>query len=67
MTRTSLPQPHEQRKVEELLVKLSKVKPTLLNQRRLSRECLQFGQRAQQTRGCFSRHSESMDPTVPTA
>jgi len=27
MTRTSLPQPHEQRKVEELLVKLSKVKP----------------------------------------
>jgi hypothetical protein len=27
MTRTSLPQPHEQRKVEELLVKLSKMKP----------------------------------------
>jgi hypothetical protein len=27
MTRTSLPQPHEQRKVEELLVKLSKIKP----------------------------------------
>jgi hypothetical protein len=27
MTQTSLPQPHEQRKVEQLLVKLSKVKP----------------------------------------
>jgi hypothetical protein len=27
MTLTSLPQPHEQRKVEELLVKLSKMKP----------------------------------------
>jgi hypothetical protein len=27
MTQTSLPQPHEQRKVEALLVKLSKVKP----------------------------------------
>jgi hypothetical protein len=27
MTQTSLPQPHEQRKVEELLVKLSKMKP----------------------------------------
>jgi hypothetical protein len=27
MTQTSLPQPHEQRKVEKLLVKLSKVKP----------------------------------------
>ena len=27
MTPTSLPQPHEQRKVEQLLVKLSKVKP----------------------------------------
>jgi hypothetical protein len=27
MIRTSLPQPHEQRKVEALLVKLSKVKP----------------------------------------
>jgi hypothetical protein len=27
MTQTSLPQPHEQRKVEELLLKLSKVKP----------------------------------------
>jgi hypothetical protein len=27
MTRTSLPQPHEQRKLEELHVKLSKVKP----------------------------------------
>jgi len=27
MTQTSLPQPHEQRKVEKLLVKLSKVNP----------------------------------------
>jgi hypothetical protein len=27
MTWTSLPQPHEQRKLEELLVRLSKVKP----------------------------------------
>jgi hypothetical protein len=27
MTQTSLPQPHEQRKVEKLLVKLSKMKP----------------------------------------
>jgi hypothetical protein len=27
MTQTNLPQSHEQRKVEELLVKLSKVKP----------------------------------------
>jgi len=27
MTRTSPPQPHEQRKVEALLVKLSKMKP----------------------------------------
>jgi hypothetical protein len=27
MTRTSLPKPHEQHKVEELLVKLSKMKP----------------------------------------
>jgi hypothetical protein len=27
MKHTSLPQPHEQHKVEELLVKLSKVKP----------------------------------------
>jgi len=27
MKRTSLPQPHEQRKVEELLMKLSKMKP----------------------------------------
>jgi hypothetical protein len=27
MTHTSLPQPHEQRKVEKLLLKLSKVKP----------------------------------------
>jgi hypothetical protein len=27
MTRTTLPQPHEQRKVKELLVKLSKMKP----------------------------------------
>jgi hypothetical protein len=27
MIQTSLPQPHEQRKVEELLVKLSQVKP----------------------------------------
>jgi hypothetical protein len=28
MTQTSLPQPHEQRKIEELLMKLSKMKPT---------------------------------------
>ena len=27
MTRTALPQPHEQCKVEELLVRLSKMKP----------------------------------------
>jgi hypothetical protein len=27
MKQTSLPQPHEQRKVEELLVKLSKIRP----------------------------------------
>ena len=27
MIRTTLPQPHEQRKVEELLFKLSKMKP----------------------------------------
>jgi hypothetical protein len=27
MIQTSLPQPHEHRKVEELLVKLSKMKP----------------------------------------
>ena len=27
MTLTSLPQPHEQRKIERLLVKLSKAKP----------------------------------------
>ena len=27
MTQTILPQPHEQRKIEQLIVKLSKVKP----------------------------------------
>ena len=31
MTHTSPPQPHEQRKVEKLLLKLSKVKPIAAN------------------------------------
>ena len=60
MTRTSLPQPHEQRKVEELLVKLPKMKPISAKPAPIVLGTLLFGQQpAQRTRKSFSRHKES--------
>jgi hypothetical protein len=53
-----MPQLHEQRKVEELLVKLSKMKPISAKPAPIVPGTLQFGQLAQRTRKSFSRHKE---------
>jgi hypothetical protein len=48
---TSLPQPHEQRKIEQLLVKLSKVKP-------ISAKPARFVQKISAVRAGNTAHSQ---------
>jgi hypothetical protein len=68
MTQTSLPQPHEQRKVEELLVKLSKMKPISAKPAPIVQGMSEnSGSLHSKLASLFLDMTNRMDPTVPAA
>jgi len=64
MRRTSLPQPHEQRNVEELLAKLSKMKPISAKSAPIALGKSETRAVPQRGHESFSRHDKLVEPTT---